>query len=212
MRRLLEQTDGPALGSAQEYVPVLGRRGARLARREEGAYRRYSTDEQRRLSGWTGVRKWVVILARALRAELDCEGLCGARLQPCLAGLKACATGCEPRRALGPCYDSPFEQSLCLVPQAEYRTRTPGSSAGKSFVFRLTSTRVTREQRDSSRRHRTHQPGCRIRDSARVSAGRLTSRCARKTGLFGTTRGNANRPGGWRCKALATGAVRAVVP
>ena len=77
------------LGSAQEQVPVLGRRGARLlrkrpcgtrflctrfrasarnelARRDEGAYRRHSTNEQRRQAGWIGVRKWVVILARAL--------------------------------------------------------------------------------------------------------------------------------------------------
>ena len=36
------------------------------ARREEGAYRRYSTDEQRYQAGWIGGRKWAVTLAWAL--------------------------------------------------------------------------------------------------------------------------------------------------
>ena len=43
-----------------------GRRGARLARREGGAYRQYSTDEERRQTGWIGGHKWEVILDRAL--------------------------------------------------------------------------------------------------------------------------------------------------
>ena len=36
------------------------------ARREEGAYRHYSTDEERRLTGWIGGQKREVILDRAL--------------------------------------------------------------------------------------------------------------------------------------------------
>src|SRR5918996_2654681 len=35
-----------------------GRRGARLARREEGAYRVYATDEQRSQAGCIGVQDW----------------------------------------------------------------------------------------------------------------------------------------------------------
>ena len=36
------------------------------AKREEGAYGQYSTDEQRRQTGWIVGRKWEVILARTL--------------------------------------------------------------------------------------------------------------------------------------------------
>ena len=43
-----------------------GCRGARLARREERAYRQYATDEQRRQAGWIGDQKCAVILDRAL--------------------------------------------------------------------------------------------------------------------------------------------------
>ena len=43
------------------------------ARREEGAYRQYSTNEQRRQAGWIGGRKWGVMLARALSSTMPSE-------------------------------------------------------------------------------------------------------------------------------------------
>jgi hypothetical protein len=39
------------------------------ARREEGAYRLYSTDEQRRQTGWISGQKCEVILDRTLRFD-----------------------------------------------------------------------------------------------------------------------------------------------
>ena len=43
------------------------------ARREEGTYRQYSTNEQPRQAGWIGGRKWEVMLARALSSTMPSE-------------------------------------------------------------------------------------------------------------------------------------------
>ena len=56
----------PRKGPVTNKFAFYGRRGARLARREEGAYRQYSTDEERRQTGWIGGHKREVILDRAL--------------------------------------------------------------------------------------------------------------------------------------------------
>ncbi|MEE2636988.1 MAG: helical backbone metal receptor [Acidobacteriota bacterium] len=47
--------------------PASGRRGARPARRDEGEYREYSTDEPRRGTGYIGDQRGNFILVRALR-------------------------------------------------------------------------------------------------------------------------------------------------
>jgi hypothetical protein len=56
-------------GPAKNNFPFLGRRDARLARREAFIISRYMTDEQRSQTGWIGVPKWEVILGWALRAQ-----------------------------------------------------------------------------------------------------------------------------------------------
>ena len=56
-----------AKGPVKNKFAFYGRRGVRLARREEGAYRQYSADEERRQTGWIGGQKCEVILDRALR-------------------------------------------------------------------------------------------------------------------------------------------------
>jgi NAD(P)-dependent dehydrogenase (short-subunit alcohol dehydrogenase family) len=47
---------GPLSAAFHIYGDVFGRRGARPARREEGEYREYLTDEQRRAAGCIGGR------------------------------------------------------------------------------------------------------------------------------------------------------------
>ncbi len=66
--RALVRTLRQVLGFSQKYVPFFGRRGARLARREEGIISRYMTDEPRQ-TGWIGDPKWGVILGWALSAS-----------------------------------------------------------------------------------------------------------------------------------------------
>ena len=56
----------PALSTAfHNYDDVFGRRGARIARREEGECRVHLTDEQRREAGCVGVRDVTVIVKRS---------------------------------------------------------------------------------------------------------------------------------------------------
>jgi hypothetical protein len=58
--------DIPTKGPAKNKFPFLGRRDARLARREVFMISRYMTDDQRIQMGWIGVPKWEVILGWAL--------------------------------------------------------------------------------------------------------------------------------------------------
>ena len=55
-----------SLGSVREYVCHSGRRGARLARREERAYREYVSDEQRSQAGCIGGQSGTLIRGRVL--------------------------------------------------------------------------------------------------------------------------------------------------
>jgi hypothetical protein len=62
---------GMPKGPAKNKFPFLGRRDARLARREAFIISRYMTDEQRSQTGWIGVPKWEVILGWALSLRLS---------------------------------------------------------------------------------------------------------------------------------------------
>ena len=76
-RRGATEGNGAALSAAfHKYGAHRGRRGARLARREEGEYREYVTDEQRREAGAPAARS---------PARWDGEAGCiGGRMPPYL--------------------------------------------------------------------------------------------------------------------------------
>jgi len=71
-KRALGRTRSASLASSFTKGPsgnkcaIPGRRGARLARREERAYRAYASDEQRRQAGCIGGQDDAVIPGRAL--------------------------------------------------------------------------------------------------------------------------------------------------